>query len=252
MDKRYATRLNKYERFLQGMILVELRKYYRDCIDNLKDPSKPKPSRPDFKAKFTRYALLMAVTESEIEFNNQELYGSSYKIKAIGWGSLRDIVLRLIEPIVTIQYTLLVDGIVNSTERSIINAFKGDVSNDDAISDLEDRYEKKLKPWAYNSAVTEAGTIVNAARYITSREYYESQGRSAEKKYITREDEKVRHSHEQLANTVIPIDSDFHFETRDGGVEFALYPCSNSLSLPNKLGCRCTVIYAGSGILTSE
>lgn len=252
MDKTYAQRLHKYELVLRGFFLNALRlqiKPYKDFFNR----NGYLGSIPDLIATDS---LSRAYIESYKYISSSEMYNewlrqsASYKKtgKALddedGWLLVESILNNLFIQSAYTAYNIVRNDL-NETSVKLLTNFVNDArakgySDSEIMDSINSQYENTLRNRAGVFGATEANGIMMMSKRNVAAQFFTQKGIVGYKTWFTRRDEAVRHTHVEVDNRTLPIDTSFVLNRPRGwGIEFADVPGDPQLSVGNRANCRC-------------
>lgn len=255
MDKTYAQRLHKTELVLRGFFLNALRlqiKPFKDFFVShgyLPSPEDYISPQPFLRAYNDSYRYVVS-NETKLKWDllekdfvaNQKDYDPD-----LGYDLIFDEIRAYFLSVVSSYYSN-VSGDLNrvSIERlkSFINKSRAAGMNDAQIAAaINTEFDGELRVRAGGIAATEATSIMQSVANKVAQEYYSQRGVTGYRTWLTREDERVRHTHVEVDKRTLPIDVKFVLNRKRGGIEFADYPGQETLSAENRVHCRCMLDY---------
>lgn len=255
MDRTYPQRLHKHELVLRGFFLNALRLQLRPFKDffvshgylgSPNDLIKPQ----SLKTAYIDSYMYISDAEMYNEWRMQEYdYKNSQKDGFIDDGflivseTLKSFFLQASLNYYNTMGQELTDTSIEMLDRFIKNARSNGASDSDIISALDGSYNNDLRIRAGVIGATEASTIFNLVKRVTAAKFFNQKGIVGYKTWLTRLDELVRHTHEEVEKRTIPLDSKFVLNKKRGGIEFADQPCDPVLSAANRINCRCVCDY---------
>jgi len=240
----------KYQRTLEKQLLPIFRKALKKSIDpaityanvfgvNF-DPTNI-INRNVWQSTYLNIFDLIGMKSAKKEFYRQRtMEGMENKASAIDFlvdvwsGKLRDFATN---------YAFFISDKLNETTVKILNqslseAYELGLDKDDQLRLFELDVNKKMKLRSLTMSRTESTTISNLGKDIGARGWIEQQGGQGYKVWLGRNDARERPSHLDENDRIIEIDDLFNL---DG--ELCQRPGDLSLSLNEKINCRCTASY---------
>ena len=224
---------------------VDIDQYF----DEMELSDSEKEDRKEFAEKLEdRLFLILAFLYVILE---RKAYGGIQSVKDRLEKEITDLVKEYTYPDITMSDYIrnYVAEFVDSTVRNAERYIGGVADNPEQEENVDD---KKLSYWfsedrAKYNAENEANTIFNYEQFRQAK----ADG-LAYKHWITMKDERVRRTHAEVDDVVIPIDEPFEV----GGYKM-MYPKDSSLGAgPEEIvNCRCTVEYlddSPSGLATAN
>lgn len=127
----------------------------------------------------------------------------------------------------------------NEIREALQYAYENNLNATQTASYIRKRvYNQISRHRAVVIARTEATTASNIGKETGAREWLKEQGQTGYKQWIGREDERERHTHNELNDRIIPIDEAWSV----GGFP-AKAPGDVRLPGNERIMCRCTTIY---------
>lgn len=235
----YAKQHSLYERRMYPIFLNVLRAQIQPVIDwiiNMKDVNPPLDLLIDtkiFRPALIRSYQMIGITAAKREY---------YYMKGMEEKSIIEFLIDKWRSIFTnyaINYSYQIENELSETTKEEIRkalayAYENNYNADRTATLIRRSVQGQIsRTRALLIARTEATTASNLGKEAGAREW------GAEfKQFIGREDNRERHTHVLLNDTIIPINDSFIF----GGVPGSI-PGDVKLPAKERIRCRCTVIY---------
>lgn len=142
-----------------------------------------------------------------------------------------------------INYAYRIENELSETSKQEVReileyAYENNLSGDDTAYLIRKKVNQISKWRSRVIARTEATTASNLGKEVGAREWLKEQGQEGYQQWLGREDERERHDHFILNDTIIGIDEQWIV-----GGESANMPGDTRLSGKQRIQCRCTRMF---------